>query len=278
MSALDSNGGVYSPYKAEYGAAFTGDYGLVFLHMGTDLIELRAPACPEHQEEILEDQKADPCMPPWYYCDASCPVRPEIFPLSTGKRLKSFVARLRDSGLWISCWVRVFDGFNWVRDARYSGYRWQDVPEFDDETYQLAVADNLFPGVWPLWDGASQPVLREDGSVIVTPGYDRASGLWVQPPGSPGRYAIGPSLAHQLLAVAERYGRWFGSTSELAAEISWPRSARALTAALQAPALQRELVSLGVAAYREGWTSARVRGWVVTKKVISTPDTPELCR
>jgi len=281
LFGIPSSGDQLTDLRALVAAVTASDsrrgYGSTFLYRG-QLVELRASPCPLHQDEVLEDQKADPGALPWTYCTASCPVHAEPWQVSTGKRIQALVDRIWASGLSVSEWVRTTWRFELSYQLKYAGHRWKETTGFSHETYQLAAADALWPGVLPLLDIVRQPVLRYDGSVILECGYDALSGLWVQPASAPGQRAIGTSLAGQLLTVAERRGRWFGSMSELAAEISWPRSARALTAALQDPALQRELVSLGVAVYPEGWTSARVRGWVVTKKIISTPDTSELCR
>jgi hypothetical protein len=281
FNAVRSSGDELTDLRALLAAASASDsrrgYGVTFLRHG-QLVELRASACPLHQDEVLEDQRDDPSLPDWAYCTAACPVSAEPWPITTGKRIQALVDRLWASGLHVSRWVQTTKRYELFFQLRYAGCRWEEIPGFSHETYQLAAADALWPGVLPLLEVVRQPVLRSDGSVILEPGYDRLSGLWVQPASAPGRRAIGTSLAGQLLAVAGRHGRWFGSMSELAAEISWPRSARALTAALQDPVVQRELRSLDAAIYQEGWTSARVRGWVVTKKDISTPDTPELCR
>ena len=290
--ALWPDGTVTHPYCAEDGAEFFGSFGMTFTDKGKGLIELRCGPCPVHQAEVAEAQQIDPSLPAWLFCDARCPVVVERYPVSTGKRIRSLVARIRAT-LWISVFDREWHGDSWIPDehffagARYNGYRWRACPDFSNETYQLAAADDLWPGTWPLMDTVQLPgVLREDGSAITVPGYDRASGLWVRPAGplqlTDGGYpAIGqrPSLAARLLALAQRHGgRWDGGAGELAVAIGMPKSAaRGLSAALKAPANVREMLALGLVAIQQGWTAGRVKNWTVfLKNLAATSDTSEL--
>lgn len=291
--ALWPDGTVSQPYCAEDGAEFLGSYGMTFTDKGKGLIELRCGPCPVHQAEIIEDQQIDPSLPPWFCCDARCPVVAERYPVSTGKRIRSLTERIRAGGLWIYDFCREQRGDSWIPDehffagARYNGYRWRARPDFSNETYQLAAADDLWPGTWPVMDIVQLPgVLREDGSAITVPGFDRASSLWVQPAGplqlTGGGYpAIGqrPSLAARLLALAQRHGgRWDGGAGELAVAIGMPKSAaRGLSAALKAPANVREMLALGMVAIQQGWTASRVKNWtVILKNLAATSDTSEL--
>jgi hypothetical protein len=253
----------------------------------SQLVELRAGPCPLHQDEVREAQREDPSLSDWDLCDSGCPVRAEIWPITTGKRLGAYVHRRQADGLSVSEWIRPdkHDGHPaWFAGARWSGYRWQVTSAYDDpQLFTEYVTDCNFPGIKMLLDVVQLPgILRLDGSIVTQTGYDSASQLWVQPASAPGRREIGsgPSLAAQLAVLAQRHGgRWDGGTAELAAQIDWPRSARALTSALNNSANRREMRVVGVAAFQEGWTRSRVRNWtVILKNPVTTSDTPELCR
>jgi hypothetical protein len=119
----------------------------------------------------------------------------------------------------------VDEGFRWA------GSCWKSE-EIADADWQLAWADNFWPGCWPLVQVATQPYARSDGAMVS--GYDRSSGHWMVPARAPGQQALPPSLNEIIAGIADRVGpdgivMYMG---DLASLIHWAGSPRALSAAV----------------------------------------------
>lgn len=202
---------------------YIGVFGLLFVHKGQRLVEMRANSCPDHAATLADVRKTEPDLPDWVFCSSGCGARIHLAPIRNWRQLKSYFER--------STWKAYRWGGALIHQRyKWAGRRWR-VVRIPDEAWRLAMADNFWPGCWPLWGIASPPVLRKDGSVILASGYDRSEGVWLASPGS-GQGALPRSMTRKLVEFA-RQEPLPVATSQLAALTGWPGTPRGLTAYLR---------------------------------------------